>query len=230
MKSSSNIYTKKTIQDSLLWNFKRLIIGKEMSDRIEYCEKFYFLEDPDFKTVDEIMKSHKKENNEVNQKLKENHFSKLSPQISRAIACFVCSGIGDALGTHIEFQPVEYDREPLIIGFKKEDVFLNISRCNLGEFSDDTSMALCLADHILFRNYELNPADLQIKFINWWYFSYNNCLEPRRHSFGLGGNINLSMKNFIKKCQSTDIYNRIYKQKLSDEEFLSILNENIKLD
>jgi ADP-ribosylglycohydrolase len=134
-----------------------------------------------------------------------NRLDNLDPKISRAIGCFVCAGIGDALGTHTEFLPVEYNRNPILIeGFVGKNLLEDKNRCNLGEFSDDTSMALCLADSLLFKEFQFDGADLQIKFINWRYFSYNNCLKPRRHSFGLGGNIRKTIDHFLKTASEIE--------------------------
>ncbi len=232
------------IKDDLVQNFKKLLkYGNRIdfdSKNVNIGELEYFKDDQDFKQVLKIILSHDinkhitvlKKYNIDNINL-ENYYLKISPQLSKAMACFICSGIGDALGSHIEFYPIKYDRKPIITGFHNDEVSINIKRCNLGEFSDDTSMALCLADDILFNNFQFYPADLQIKFINWWNFSYNNCLKPRRHSFGLGGNINKSMQNFIN--QSINIINSFNSSgynidKISNEEFLNLLNCNINLE
>jgi len=199
--------TKKYIQDRLFNNFIYLLNENNDSHFIDkdIGEKEFFKDD---KTAYlEVMKiiDYFKVNNSASREITPQKFSDVVDfKISRAIACFVCSGIGDALGTHIEFENVQYERQPLIWGFNKDqysEFNRKKQRCYLGEFSDDTSMSLCLADHLLFNDFNFDALDLQIKFINWWYFSYNNCLEPRRHSFGLGGNINSSMKMFLFKSR-----------------------------
>jgi ADP-ribosylglycohydrolase len=53
-----------------------------------------------------------------------------------------------------------------------------------GEFTDDTSMTLCLADSILQKK-TVDIADLIVKFRNWWFKGYNSC---NGMSLGLGGN------------------------------------------
>jgi len=217
------MYNIKTIQYNLIENLKKILKGDEISNSFEFGQKLFFINDPSYKIVVEIITSFKINNFPNN----ENHYSKISSQLSRAMACFICSGIGDSLGTHIECKPVNYMRKPLIIGFKEGEVYLNITRCNLGEFSDDTSMALCLADHILFNDFKFNAADLQIKFINWWNFSYNNCLVPRRNSFGIGNNIRISINNFIEQCNSSKIYNKIFQNNISNEEIIDILNKEL---
>ena len=55
-----------------------------------------------------------------------------------------------------------------------------------------------LKDSLLFKEFQFDGADLQIKFIKMRFFSYNNCLKPGRHSFGLRGNIGKYMEYFMK--------------------------------
>jgi ADP-ribosyl-[dinitrogen reductase] hydrolase len=185
-------------QSKLKETFLKITDRNTYVKAIDFGELLFYLDDPDYVIVKQIMDSHIKVENE------EYLYSNIDKRISRAIACLVCSGIGDALGTHTEFMHVNYDLKELIItGFDKK-LQKHFNRCNLGEFSDDTSMALCLADAIFSNNYSFNGADLMIKFINWWEASYNNCLEPRRHSFGLGGNIGTSFDNFIRTAGSID--------------------------
>jgi len=231
MNSTNNIeYTKEIIQNNLKNNFLLLLSqGAEMSYDNEFGEKEFFKAEEEYTRVLKIIKSHKQQANSRSQEYSdESHFSEIPVEISRAIACFICCGIGDALGTHVEFSKVNYKPTNSINGFKAHQAFFKPKRCSLGEFSDDTSMALCLADHILFNDFEFNPADLQIKFINWWNFSYNNCLKPRRHSFGLGSNINASMKQFIR--QSREVLNKLDLSNISDKNLSELLNQNVFLD
>jgi ADP-ribosylglycohydrolase len=139
-------------------------------------------------------------------------YNTISDQDSRSIAGFACAAIGDALGTHCEFSDVAYGRKPsdyLVRGF--QDGGFCTDRCNLGEFSDDTSMALCLADSIIACDYKFNGTDQMIKYINWWHLTYNNCLQPRKGSFGLGGNISTSFEDFcVRAAQTKVLHNNIH--------------------
>jgi ADP-ribosyl-[dinitrogen reductase] hydrolase len=205
-KNNSKIFDK--VQEKIIKNFKEICKADYWDkDPEDFGELTYIKSDQDYEKIVNIMNSHKM-NSVVDflNSIKKN----LSIQQSRAIACIVCSGIGDALGTHTEFTPIKYNiNESLIDGFENQK--FQPTRCNLGEFSDDTSMALCLADSIFINEYKFNGADLQIKFVNWWLSSYNNCLFPRRDSFGLGGNISQSINEFIKKgkqlCKGSGLEN-----------------------
>lgn len=74
-----------------------------------------------------------------------------------------------------------------------------------GQWTDDASMALCLADSLLVSGREqgVDGRDLRLRFLNWWEFGYNNAFAndiERRYgsSVGLGGNISMSFGEFIR--------------------------------
>jgi ADP-ribosylglycohydrolase len=48
-----------------------------------------------------------------------------------------------------------------------------------GQWTDDASMALCIADSLLVRSREqgLDCRDLRLRFLNWWDWGYNNALD-----------------------------------------------------
>ena len=112
----------------------------------------------------------------------------------KAIACFVGSAIGDAAGVHTEFSYLDYDSDKFH-NFDDLKKHFREKRCEIGEFSDDTSMALCVADSI-FLNKEFDPVDLRKRFLLWWHYGYNNCRNGKS-SFGLDANINKSFSEFI---------------------------------
>ena len=72
-------------------------------------------------------------------------------KLSKAMACFIGSAVGDATGVHTEFLNVNYNNTKYKT-FDDLKILRQINkRCELGEFSDDTSMALCLADSLLYN-------------------------------------------------------------------------------
>ena len=111
-------------------------------------------------------------------------------------------GIADALGASSEFIPFVKDRHHLIkegfleIGSKISKGILQ-DRGTIGVWTDDCSMALCLADSILARNFDFDPVDLRYRFMLWLDFGLNNGGRP--YSIGLGGNISISMYEFEKQ-------------------------------
>jgi len=67
----------------------------------------------------------------------------------------------------------------------------------IGIWTDDCSMALCMADSLLLNDYKFVPTHIRYMFIMWLEHGLNNGGRP--HSIGLGGNISISMKEFMKK-------------------------------
>ena len=129
----------------------------------------------------------------------------------RAIGSILGMAIGDAMGSRMEFEP--YIPEDLFEKIKEK--YHNIEylkdmgdrpggHFNLepGQWTDDTSMGLCLADSLLVNDGRLEKFDLMNRFIAWWIGGYNNAfrlLTKPRHSVGLGGNISLSFRKYMKK-------------------------------
>lgn len=84
----------------------------------------------------------------------------------RATACMLGLGVSDALGANTEFLHYDKDRRDLIEhGFKEifpkiEKKILN-KRGLIAVWTDDCSMALCLADSLLLNKFEFKPVDLR---------------------------------------------------------------------
>ncbi len=86
----------------------------------------------------------------------------------RAIGALLGLAIGDAVGTTLEFRARD-TYEPLTdmvgggpFGLKR------------GEWTDDTAMALALADHLLERG-DLDEQDLLARFVAWWQLGTYSC-------------------------------------------------------
>jgi ADP-ribosyl-[dinitrogen reductase] hydrolase len=80
----------------------------------------------------------------------------------RALGAFVGLAVGDALGTTIEFQ--RRDTYPHVADMAGGGPF----QLRPGEWTDDTSMALCLADSLIATKGVLDPVDLADRFVRWW--------------------------------------------------------------
>ena len=116
---------------------------------------------------------------------------KLTIKEKRAIGSMLGMAIGDAMGARYEFKKVRYDE----IDLKGMDSKYSNFNMEPGQWTDDTSMGLCLADSLLMNNGKLEQHDLMRRFLCWWYGGYNNAFRFNkipRHSVGLGGNISQS--------------------------------------
>ena len=83
----------------------------------------------------------------------------------RIRGCAVGAAVGDALGMPLEFGP-RRDVDRLVRD-------MQAARLPAGSFTDDTEMALALAESLVARS-PLDPADLAQRFVAW-YRSYHGC-------------------------------------------------------
>ena len=104
----------------------------------------------------------------------------------RAIGCLLGLAIGDALGTTLEFSA--RDSLPAVSDLIGGGPF----NLKPGEWTDDTSMALCLADSLLARR-DLDPADLISRFQRWRDCGHNSVTG---HCFDIGITTSQSISRF----------------------------------
>mmetsp|Transcript_8535 Transcript_8535/g.19647 ORF Transcript_8535/g.19647 Transcript_8535/m.19647 type:complete len:420 (+) Transcript_8535:35-1294(+) len=129
-----------------------------------------------------------------------------SKREDRAVGCFLSCAIGDSLGAPLEFSAVRYNSSELK-GLEQKEIWdldgYNRFRLKPGQWTDDCSMALCIADSLLVHQ-QLDCWDIRLRFLNWWTLGYCNAFgcDPEfpdgRQSVGLGGNISESMSEFIR--------------------------------
>ena len=87
--------------------------------------------------------------------------------IDRGLGSLLGLAVGDAIGTTLEFS--RRDSRPHVAGMEGGGPF----RLAPGEWTDDTSMALCLADSLLERGC-LDQRDLMERFVRWWKHGENS--------------------------------------------------------
>jgi ADP-ribosylglycohydrolase len=137
----------------------------------------------------------------------------------RAVGCLVGLALGDAVGHPLEFVPadgrVSTKEKPWRLKKNQRDAegrwsymeYLengdikyheeyNKFQLSPGQWTDDCSMALCLADSLLvYPNY--HGGDCRTRYHYWWHHGYNNAFRfdpsKMRTSCGLGGNIAKSL-------------------------------------
>lgn len=66
----------------------------------------------------------------------------------------------------------------------------------IGIWTDDNSMALSMADSLLLNDFAFNPQHIRFMFVMWLEHGLNNGGRP--YSIGLGGNISISMGEFME--------------------------------
>lgn len=111
---------------------------------------------------------------------------------SRAIASFVGLAVGDALGAPVEFkEPGEFNP---VTDYRHSHVW-NIPP---GYWTDDTSMAVCLAESILARN-TVDPQDLLERFGRWYRLGENSATG---RCFDIGTTTRSNIERFLKEGQT----------------------------
>ena len=116
-------------------------------------------------------------------------------KINKSIGSIMGLTFGDCIGAPMEFMEASDGSKILDITnyiYREENNVFNLKR---GQWSDDTSMSLCIADSLIIHKC-FNPVDIRIRFWNWWENGYNNSFRldtERDYSVGLGSNISESI-------------------------------------
>ena len=102
--------------------------------------------------------------------------------------CLLGLAVGDAVGTTLEFKPPGSFKP--IVGMAGGGPF----RLNPGEWTDDTSMALCLATSLLEKN-GFDPKDQMERYCRWWKEGY---LSSNGSCFDIGGTVSAALRLYLK--------------------------------
>jgi len=105
----------------------------------------------------------------------------------RALGALVGLAVGDAVGTTLEF--VARDSRPPLTDLVGGGPF----GLKPGEWTDDTSMALCLADSLIADRGQVVPRHLLGHFVNWWRHGFNSVTGE---CFDIGGATRNALRNF----------------------------------
>eukprot|EP01062_Namystynia_karyoxenos_P015246 TRINITY_DN15533_c1_g1_i2.p1 TRINITY_DN15533_c1_g1~~TRINITY_DN15533_c1_g1_i2.p1 ORF type:complete len:561 (+),score=164.00 TRINITY_DN15533_c1_g1_i2:78-1760(+) len=138
------------------------------------------------------------------------------PQCGAAVGALLGLAVGDSVGHPLEFIPVDEKVPTAEAPPSKSRPALRLALSGTGKLSyqraknkfelrpgqwtDDCSMALCLADSLLARK-KWDGADARMRWHQWWYHGYCNAFRFDRtrrsglaSSVGLGGNIAKSLE------------------------------------
>lgn len=105
---------------------------------------------------------------------------------SRYLGALLGLAAGDAVGTTVEFSP-RGSFKP-VTGMTGGGPF----QLKPGEWTDDTSMALCLAESLITKN-AFNPADQMARYLNWWQWGY---LSSTGTCFDIGMTVRTALDKF----------------------------------
>ena len=89
-------------------------------------------------------------------------------QKNNFIGCLIGLAVGDAYGTRFEFR----SRTEMPKELPDEILGGGVFKLNPGDWTDDTSMALCLAESIIEKG--LDAEDQMKKYTDWWKNGYNS--------------------------------------------------------
>ncbi len=112
--------------------------------------------------------------------------------------CLLGLAVGDAVGTALEFRPPGT--------FKPISDIIGGGPFHLapGQWSDDTSMALCLAESLIERR-GFGPVDQLERYVRWWREGHLSCTGE---CFDIGNATRAALKRFVQNrepsCGSTD--------------------------
>ena len=109
-------------------------------------------------------------------------------RIQRYRGCLIGLAVGDALGTTLEFRSPET--------FTRITDMMGCGPFNLkpGEWTDDTSMALCLAESLI-ECRGFNPKDQMERYLRWWKDGY---LSSNGRCFDIGNTVRSALSIFEK--------------------------------
>eukprot|EP00746_Dinoflagellata_sp_MGD_P128673 gnl/MRDRNA2_/MRDRNA2_62988_c0_seq1.p1 gnl/MRDRNA2_/MRDRNA2_62988_c0~~gnl/MRDRNA2_/MRDRNA2_62988_c0_seq1.p1 ORF type:complete len:420 (-),score=74.66 gnl/MRDRNA2_/MRDRNA2_62988_c0_seq1:135-1394(-) len=132
--------------------------------------------------------------------------------LDRAMGSICGMGVGDALGHPYEFLPVAQPGQPNShffdlgkLQFNDESNTFGLER---GQWTDDASMGLCMADSLIAHR-GFDGSDMRVRFWCWWNCGYNNAFrldDSRSQSVGLGGNISHSLSAMRQGQRPTPRY------------------------
>ena len=132
-------------------------------------------------------------------------------KMDRAMGCMVGMAVGDSVGHPLEFlDVVDSGTGPSSYSLATHKYTRPFNKFSLepGQWTDDCSMGLCLADSLLARG-TFDGTDCRVRFWCWWFCGLNNAFRKceRRGSVALGGNISRSLYSMEPERPVTPAFN-----------------------
>lgn len=114
-----------------------------------------------------------------------------SDKSSKIIGSLVGLAVGDALGAHVEFRPHDYILANRVQSMQGGGTW----GLKAGQWTDDTSMALCLASSLI-THHGYNPYDQLVRY-KWWY--QKGFLSATGNCFDIGGTTRAALEEFLRR-------------------------------
>jgi len=111
----------------------------------------------------------------------------LEPDLNRHLGSLLGLAAGDALGTTLEFKPPG-TFEPIT-----DMVGRGPFKLDAGQWTDDTSMALCLAESLIECG-GFDARDQMERYVRWWREGH---LSPTGECFDIGGTVSTALGKFL---------------------------------
>jgi ADP-ribosylglycohydrolase len=118
--------------------------------------------------------------------------------VHRFSGCLVGLAVGDALGASVEFRPRHYFIEHPVVDMEGGGTW----GLKPGQWTDDTSMALCLASSLITRR-GYDPYDQMVRY-KWWY--KDGYMSSTGSCFDIGNATRDSLDEFIHRQKSLRKY------------------------
>jgi ADP-ribosyl-[dinitrogen reductase] hydrolase len=119
---------------------------------------------------------------------------------NRALGAFVGLAVGDALGAPVEF------KEPGEFAPVTDYAYSYVWQIPPGYWTDDTSMAVCLAESIIHKG-DIDPTDILMRFVRWYKHGENS---PTGVCFDIGSTTRSNIERFIRDQVATPAPNHYY--------------------
>jgi len=115
--------------------------------------------------------------------------------IDNSIGMFLGLAIGDALGAPLEFKEASSPEK-----FLKKFTTGGAHNVSIGEWTDDTSMALAMAKSLIEKQ-SFDADDIMKKFCNWY---EKGEYSTRGRCFDIGGTIAVALKSYSKNINNNE--------------------------
>jgi ADP-ribosyl-[dinitrogen reductase] hydrolase len=120
-----------------------------------------------------------------------NGVSKISGDVNRFVGSLVGLAVGDALGASAEFRPHQYFVEHPVRDMEGGGTW----GLKAGQWTDDTSMALCLASSLISKRC-FDPYDQMVRY-KWWF--KHGYMSSTGHCFDIGNATRDSLEEFSRR-------------------------------